>query len=196
MSYERPAKVEPCGLRSASCLATVGLAAAVQDGDYRAPSRRDRRGAGLGADRRERLAGGGRPVLAARGRKRRRQRCVQSDPSATRSPRPAGHLPADQRSRALRRCPGRRRDRPGQPASTFEFDPEKGEKSSIAADDFIMFIIKRGDRLGVRLLDPENHQPHQLQGAALFSAADRVPRAGEVVLYHRRRWCRFPMSSA
>ena len=43
----------------------------------------------------------------------------------------------------------------GHAVSTFEFDPEKGEKSAIATDDLVMFIIKRGDRFGVRLLDPK-----------------------------------------
>jgi hypothetical protein len=44
----------------------------------------------------------------------------------------------------------------GQPVSELVFDPQKGQKSAIASGDLVMFVIKRGDRYGVRLPDPQS----------------------------------------
>jgi uncharacterized protein (DUF1684 family) len=56
----------------------------------------------------------------------------------------------------------------GQPASEFVFDPEKGQKSAIASGDLVMFIIKRGDRYGVRLLDPQGSARANFKGLRYF----------------------------
>ncbi len=56
----------------------------------------------------------------------------------------------------------------GQPVSEFAFDPEKGEKSAIASGDLVMFIIKRGDRYGVRLLDPQSSARVTFKGLTYF----------------------------
>ena len=48
------------------------------------------------------------------------------------------------------------------------FDPEKGQKSAIASGDLVMFIIKRGDRYGVRLLDPQGSARANFKGLRYF----------------------------
>ena len=56
----------------------------------------------------------------------------------------------------------------GQPVSEFVFDLAKGQKSAIASGDLVMFIIKRGDRYGVRLLDPQSSARTNFKGLRYF----------------------------
>ena len=52
--------------------------------------------------------------------------------------------------------------------SEFVFDLAKGQKSAIASGDLVMFIIKRGDRYGVRLLDPQSSARTNFKGLRYF----------------------------
>lgn len=56
----------------------------------------------------------------------------------------------------------------GRPVNQFTFEPEKGEESAIAIAGLTMFVIKRADRYGVRLLDPENAHRRQFKGLRYF----------------------------
>jgi uncharacterized protein (DUF1684 family) len=56
----------------------------------------------------------------------------------------------------------------GQAVSEFVFDPQKAQKSAIASSDLVMFIIKRGDRYGVRLLDPQSSARTNFKGLTYF----------------------------
>jgi uncharacterized protein len=56
----------------------------------------------------------------------------------------------------------------GKPVSDFTFDPTRGEDSAIAIAGLSMFVIKRGDRYAVRLLDPENPRRQTFQGLRYF----------------------------
>jgi hypothetical protein len=56
----------------------------------------------------------------------------------------------------------------GQPVSEFAFDPQKGQKSAIVSGDLVMFVIKRGDRYGVRLLDPQSPARTHFKGLSYF----------------------------
>ena len=59
----------------------------------------------------------------------------------------------------------------GQPVSDVRVRPAKRARNPRSrAGDLVMFIIKRGDRYGVRLLDPTVVRADELQGPALFSA--------------------------
>jgi uncharacterized protein (DUF1684 family) len=60
----------------------------------------------------------------------------------------------------------------GQPVTTFVFDPQRGEQSAIAAAGLTLFIIRRGDRFGVRLLDPESDARRHFAGLKYFPLND------------------------
>ena len=118
----------------------------------------------------ERMARGRGIVLASRGR--------NSTRAATR--RPPVRLPARAPTRLgsfeLRRVAcGFVRSRDADVTSARDsrcrrstFDPEKGQKSAIATDDLVMFIITRGDRFGVRLLDPRASARTNFKGLRYF----------------------------
>jgi uncharacterized protein (DUF1684 family) len=44
----------------------------------------------------------------------------------------------------------------GKPVDTFTFDPRKGEESSITVSGVTLFVIRRADKIGLRMLDPES----------------------------------------
>jgi uncharacterized protein len=56
----------------------------------------------------------------------------------------------------------------GKPVNTYTFDPEKGDESAIAIAGLTMFVIKRGERYAVRLLDPENEHRQKFAGLRYF----------------------------
>jgi uncharacterized protein (DUF1684 family) len=56
----------------------------------------------------------------------------------------------------------------GKPVNQFTFEPEKGDKSAIAIAGLTMFVIERGDRYGVRLLDPETEPRRRFKGLRYF----------------------------
>jgi uncharacterized protein len=56
----------------------------------------------------------------------------------------------------------------GKPVNQFMFEPDKGEESAVAIAGLTMFVIKRGDRYGVRLLDPESEQRRRFNGLRYF----------------------------
>jgi uncharacterized protein (DUF1684 family) len=56
----------------------------------------------------------------------------------------------------------------GKSVNQFTFEPAKGEQSAIAIAGLTMFVIKRGDRYGVRLLDPESEQRRRFKGLRYF----------------------------
>jgi uncharacterized protein len=56
----------------------------------------------------------------------------------------------------------------GTPVNRFTFEPEKGEDSAIAIAGLTMFVIKRGDRYAVRLLDPDTAQRRGFKGLRYF----------------------------
>jgi uncharacterized protein len=56
----------------------------------------------------------------------------------------------------------------GKPVNQFTFEPDKGEESAVAIAGLTMFVIKRGDRYGVRLVDPESEQRRRFDGLRYF----------------------------
>ena len=172
-------------MRLAICvmLATVGLAAAVQDGDYRVTIEKGRAARVL-----ELTAANGWLAVAGLFWLHEGGNAAGSDASnpIRLPPGAPARLGTFQLTKGHVRfvaAPGVGVTAQGQPASTFEFDPEKEEKSSIAADDFIMFIIKRGDRLGVRLLDPKTISRSNFKGLRYFPLRTAYRVQGKFVPY-------------
>lgn len=56
----------------------------------------------------------------------------------------------------------------GQRVTNVVFDPKKHEQSAIVTSGITMFIIRRGDRLGVRMLDPQADARTHFSGLKYF----------------------------
>ncbi|MGH9409726.1 MAG: DUF1684 domain-containing protein [Vicinamibacterales bacterium] len=56
----------------------------------------------------------------------------------------------------------------GRRVTAFSFEPEKGERSAVVTSGVTMFIIRRGDRFGVRMLDPESDARRHFSGLKYF----------------------------
>jgi uncharacterized protein (DUF1684 family) len=56
----------------------------------------------------------------------------------------------------------------GAPVTTFGFEPQKGEESAITSSGVTLFAIRRGDRLGLRMLDPESARRKAFRGLQYF----------------------------
>lgn len=56
----------------------------------------------------------------------------------------------------------------GRAVTAFAFDPQKAEQSAIVTSAITMFVIKRGDRLGVRMLDPQSDARTHFSGLTYF----------------------------
>jgi hypothetical protein len=85
-----------------------------------------------------------------------------------RAPKHLGRFTLDNGRVRFASAPGATVTTEGHAVSEFVFDPDKGEKSAIASGDLVMFIIKRGDRYGVRLLDPQSPARTTFKGLRYF----------------------------
>jgi len=56
----------------------------------------------------------------------------------------------------------------GKPVSSLILDPRGGEQSAIVAAGVSLFVIRRGDKIGLRLLDPESPQRKGFAGLKYF----------------------------
>lgn len=64
----------------------------------------------------------------------------------------------------------------GKPVTTYTFDPKGGERSAISTAGLTLFVIRRSDRVGLRLLDPDSAARRTFSGLRYFplDAAYRV----------------------
>ena len=56
----------------------------------------------------------------------------------------------------------------GKPVSSLILDPRGGEQSAIVAAGVSLFVIRRGDKVGLRMLDPESPQRKGFAGLKYF----------------------------
>jgi uncharacterized protein len=56
----------------------------------------------------------------------------------------------------------------GKPVSSLTLDQQGGEQSAIVADGVSLFVIRRGDKVGLRMLDPESPQRKGFAGLKFF----------------------------
>ena len=56
----------------------------------------------------------------------------------------------------------------GAPVKTLTMDPRKGEAAGLVADGVTLFAIRRGTRLGLRMIDPESAQRKGFEGLKYF----------------------------
>ena len=56
----------------------------------------------------------------------------------------------------------------GSPVTTFVFDPRGGERSAVTTAGLTLFVIRRTDRVGLRLLDPDSVARKTFRGLRYF----------------------------
>jgi uncharacterized protein (DUF1684 family) len=61
----------------------------------------------------------------------------------------------------------------GAPVTSYAFDPRKEEQSAVTSAGITLFAIRRGDRVGVRMLDPESAARQAFRGLRYFPLNSR-----------------------
>ena len=56
----------------------------------------------------------------------------------------------------------------GKPVTSFTFDPRAGEESAIVSSGLTLFMIRRADRIGLRMLDPDGPARKNFRGLKYF----------------------------
>ena len=56
----------------------------------------------------------------------------------------------------------------GKPVSSFTFDPRGGEQSAVTSAGVTLFVIRRADRVGLRMLDPDSVERKTFPGLKYF----------------------------
>ena len=104
-----------------------------------------------------------------------------SDPAAeirlpARAPKRLGVFTLKDRAVAFTADPAAAVTAAGKPVTAFAFDPGEGEQSAIASAGVTLFVIRRADRIGLRMLDPDSVQRKTFRGLKYFplNAAYRV----------------------
>ena len=69
------------------------------------------------------------------------------------------------------------------PVATFTFAPRGGERSAITTAGLTLFVIRRTDRVGLRLLDPESHARRTFRGLRYFPLDPRYRVAAKYTAY-------------
>jgi uncharacterized protein (DUF1684 family) len=71
----------------------------------------------------------------------------------------------------------------GQPVKWFTFEPRGGEASALVFEGMTLFVIQRGDRIGLRLLDPESVQRRAFRGLHYFPLSPQFHVRAKFVAY-------------
>jgi uncharacterized protein (DUF1684 family) len=71
----------------------------------------------------------------------------------------------------------------GRPVDTFTFDPRQGEQSAVTVNGVTLFAIRRGDKIGLRMLDPESAARRSFHGLTYFPLDAKYDVSAKFVPY-------------
>jgi uncharacterized protein (DUF1684 family) len=96
-----------------------------------------------------------------------------SDPASeiklpSRTPKKAGVFTLKDKTVSFTAEPGAGVTAAGKPVETFTFDPRKGEQSAVTVNGVTLFVIRRSDKIGLRMLDPESEARRHFDGLTYF----------------------------
>lgn len=80
----------------------------------------------------------------------------------------------------------------GAPVTSFVFDPKKGDDSAIDVGDLTMFVIKRGERYGIRLRDRNSEERRGFKGLRYFPISTAYRVAAHFVPYEKPKMVPVP----
>jgi uncharacterized protein len=72
----------------------------------------------------------------------------------------------------------------GKPVSSFTFDPTGDEQSAVTSKGITLFVIRRADRVGLRMLDPESAARKAFRGLKYFPLNSKYRVRATFVPYH------------
>ena len=75
----------------------------------------------------------------------------------------------------------------GTRVDTFTFDPRKGAESAVTAAGVTLFAIRRSDKVGLRMLDPESSARRHFHGLSYFPLDPRYRVKAKFVAYDAPR---------
>jgi len=75
----------------------------------------------------------------------------------------------------------------GKPVTTYAFDGRRGEASAITAAGVTLFTIRRGDKVGLRMLDPESPQRRTFKGLTYFPVTSAYRVRARFVPYEKAK---------
>lgn len=73
------------------------------------------------------------------------------------------------------------------PVETLTLDPRQGEKSAVTAAGLTLFAIRRGDKIGLRMLDPESDARRAFHGLQYFPLDPKYRVKARFVAYEKPR---------
>jgi uncharacterized protein (DUF1684 family) len=80
----------------------------------------------------------------------------------------------------------------GKPVDAFAFDERKGEASAIAVNGVTLFVIRRADKIGLRMLDPESEARRHFTGLTYFPLDPAYRVKARFVAYDKPRTVQVP----
>jgi uncharacterized protein (DUF1684 family) len=80
----------------------------------------------------------------------------------------------------------------GKPVDTLTFDPRKGEESAITVNGVTLFVIRRADKIGLRMLDPESDARQHFDGLKYFPLDARYHVTAKFVAYDKSKTVQVP----
>jgi uncharacterized protein (DUF1684 family) len=75
----------------------------------------------------------------------------------------------------------------GKPVTTYAFDGRRGEGSAITVAGVTLFTIRRGDKVGLRMLDPESPQRRTFKGLKYFPVTSAYRVRATFVPYEKAK---------
>ena len=80
----------------------------------------------------------------------------------------------------------------GKPVDTFTFEPRKGEESAVTAAGVTLFVIRRGDKVGLRMLDPDSEARRHFAGLRYFPLDPKYRVKATFVAYEKPKMVQVP----
>jgi uncharacterized protein len=80
----------------------------------------------------------------------------------------------------------------GKPVDTFTFEPRKGEESAVTAAGVTLFVIRRGDKVGLRMLDPDSDARRHFTGLRYFPLDPKYRVKARFVAYEKPKTVQVP----
>ena len=80
----------------------------------------------------------------------------------------------------------------GKPVETVTLDPRKGEESAVTVNGVTLFVIRRGDKIGLRMLDPESDARTHFDGLKYFPLDAKYHVKATFVPYEKSKTVQVP----
>jgi len=80
----------------------------------------------------------------------------------------------------------------GKPVETFGFDPRKGEDSAVTVNGVTLFVIRRSDKVGLRMLDPDSDARKHFDGLTYFPLDVKYHVKAKFVPYEQPKTVQVP----